>query len=81
MNIDWSGLGEVFGIAFGATVVVVVLFSLGITAFARRQPSTDEDGTTAAPASTSAGPLVVAVLCFLVCAAVVGYGLYLIISK
>ncbi|MCA1694890.1 MAG: hypothetical protein LC749_09220 [Actinobacteria bacterium] len=79
MNIDWGALGEVFVVSFGAAIAVIVLFSLGIRALAG--PATDP---TSAPGQT-AGNVVsrpaVAVLCFLACAVVVGYGLYLIIVK
>ncbi len=79
MNIDWGALGEVFVVSFGAAIAVIVLFSFGIRALA---------GPAADPASApgQAGAQVtprpaLAVLCFLACALVVGYGLYLIIVK
>jgi hypothetical protein len=79
MDIDWGALGEVFVVSFGAAIAVIVLFSLGTRALAG--PSA---GPTSAPgqvADNVATRPALAVLCFLGCAVVVGYGLYLIIIK
>lgn len=80
MNIDWGALGEVFVVSFGAAIAVIVLFSLGIRALAG--PGAD---VTSAPGQTAEKvalrPALAAALCFLACAVVVGYGLYLIIVK
>jgi hypothetical protein len=74
MHIDWSGLGEVGAISLVAGVGIVVLFSLGLTALDRR---------TAAARGNQ--PVLVATvlsgLCFFACAALVGYGLYLLLMK
>lgn len=68
-QIDWSALGEVFGVSFGTAVGVIVLFSFGVNALA-------------APTGTpTAARRPLAVLCFLACALVVGYSLYLIVVK
>ena len=71
MHINWSGLIEVFLIALIAGVGLVVLFSFGIVALDRRS----EPGQSAALATT------VATACFLACAAMVGYGIYLVVAK
>jgi hypothetical protein len=71
MNINWSGLLEVFLIALAAGVGVVVLFSFGIVALGRRT----EPGQSSPVATT------VAVVCFLACVAMVGYGIYLVVAK
>ncbi|WP_405720010.1 hypothetical protein OG607_06745 [Streptomyces sp. NBC_01537] len=73
MSLDWSALGQVTVVSIGATVAVVVIFTLGVLALSRREDSTDTGGGTAALAGAGA--------CFLVCAAAVLYGLYLIIPQ
>lgn len=67
--INWNALGEVFLVSFGGAVGVIVLFALGVSALA----------TPTGPRAAAAGPL--AVLCFLACALVVAYGLYLLIAR
>ena len=74
MHINWSGLGEVFGIGLAAGVGVVVLFSLGIAGLGRRAEA-------AANSQSTTVPTVISGLCFLVCAALVGYGLYFIVVR
>jgi hypothetical protein len=69
VQIDWGALGEVILVSFGAAVGVIVLFSLGVSALA----------VPTGPRSAATRPL--AVLCFLACALVVLYSLYLIIVK
>jgi hypothetical protein len=83
MNIDWGALGEVFVVSFGAAVAAIVLFSFGIRALAGPAPDpTSTPGQTAEKlASRPAQARALAVLCFLACALVVGYSLYLIIVK
>ncbi|MGH3673978.1 MAG: hypothetical protein ACRDSH_25640 [Pseudonocardiaceae bacterium] len=84
VSIDWTALGEVFLVSFAAGVGLIVLFSLGINALAtttetsQSSPS-DPTGGKAASRPTLISP--VAVLCFLACALIVAYGLYLIIIK
>ncbi|HEY1971679.1 MAG TPA: hypothetical protein VGH89_27235 [Pseudonocardia sp.] len=76
MGIKWDALGEVFVVGVGVTVVVVVLFSLGANALAARTQALE-----AGPEGGSAGvATATAVLCFAVCALIVAYGLYLIVS-
>jgi hypothetical protein len=74
MHIDWSALGEVAVASIGVAVSVVVIFTLGVLALSRRETETDHggDGTLA---------LTGAVLCFAACAAVVLYGIYLIVPQ
>lgn len=69
VTIDWAALGAVFLVSFGASVGVIVLFAFGVSALA----------TPTGPRTAPARPL--AVLCFLACALVVAYSLYLIITK
>lgn len=83
ISIDWAALGEVFLVSFAAAVGLIVLFSLGVNALATT--TTDPPASPAhthqkpAPRLTSIPP--VAALCFLACAVIVAYGLYLIIIK
>ncbi len=79
MNIDWGALGAVFVVSFGAAIAVIVLFSFGIRALAG--PAADPTSAPGPSADTVASRPVLAVLCFLACALMVGYGLYLIIAK
>ncbi|QLE71522.1 hypothetical protein FGW37_07855 [Streptomyces rectiverticillatus] len=76
MNIDWAALGQVFGVSLVATLGLVAVFTLGIVGTSRKAGP-----TATAPA---AGPGVVArtgaYACFALCAAAVGYGIYLIVA-
>ncbi len=78
MNIDWSALGQVFGVSLVVTVGVVGVFTLGIVGTSRK-PREQGDGTAAA---TAPGALARtgAYACFALCAAVVAYGIYLIVA-
>jgi hypothetical protein len=76
MGIKWDALGEVFVVGVGATVVVVVLYSLGANAVAARTQAL-EAGSDGGSAGTATA---VAALCFGVCTLIVAYGLYLIVS-
>ena len=74
MHIDWRALGEVAVVSIGVAVGVVVIFTFGVLALSRRETEIDHggDGTVA---------LAGAVLCFAACAAVVLYGIYLIVPQ
>ncbi|MCM2416920.1 hypothetical protein [Streptomyces sp. RKAG293] len=74
MSMDWSALGRVAVVSVGATVGIVVVFALGVRALATREPG--PDGT-----SDGQGALALTGLCFAACAAVIGYGLYLIVPQ
>lgn len=75
MNINWGAFGTVFLVSFGAGVIVIVLFSLGVASMTPRAAAGER-------ASTPRGPLsrLGAGLCFLACAAVVGYSLYVLVK-
>jgi hypothetical protein len=92
MHIDWSSLGLVAAVSAGVTVAVVAVFAVGVLGLARADAATRTEaaatgtegaGAEAAGAGTSAPPsaFVQAGLCFLVCAAVVAYGIYLIVPQ
>ena len=77
MHIAWGSLGEVFLVSFGAAVGVVVLFALGVTVLA---PHPQRSGGQIRALPTTVRNTIAA-LCFLACALVVLYGLYLIIAR
>ncbi|MGK5732433.1 hypothetical protein [Streptomyces sp. URMC 124] len=74
MHIDWAALGQVFGVSLVVTVGLVGIFTLGIVGTSPRAGG---------PADPGAGTLARrsgAYACFAVCAAAVGYGIYLIVA-
>lgn len=73
MHSGWNGLGMVFVVALAAGVGAVVLFTLGVVALGRRSVAIQRRRPTLA-ATAAAG------LCFLACAALVLYGLEVIVS-
>jgi hypothetical protein len=80
VTIDWGALGMVFLVSFGAAVGVIVLFAVGVSALAPvAEPASALDRTAPHPRPAWAWPL--AMLCFLTCALVVAFSLYLIIIK
>ncbi|MCK2217003.1 hypothetical protein MF672_024885 [Actinomadura sp. ATCC 31491] len=74
MDVKWSALGQVLVVSLAVSVVVVVVFSLGVTALSARR-------TVRETGSGGAGALAAATLCFAACAAVVLYGIYLIVPQ
>ncbi|MET9763902.1 hypothetical protein ABZ016_33440 [Streptomyces sp. NPDC006372] len=82
MQLNWTALGEVTAVSVGATVAVVVVFALGVLGLARPAGARAPHADTSAPVprgGASAVGLAQAALCFLACAAVVAYGIYLIV--
>ncbi|MFJ2606081.1 hypothetical protein ACIQOU_15780 [Streptomyces sp. NPDC091279] len=75
MQLDWSALGQVTAVSIGVTVAVVVVFALGVLGLARYEGSQDTG------AGASALGRAQAALCFLACATVVAYGIYLIVPQ
>ncbi|MDN3026695.1 hypothetical protein [Streptomyces sp. S.PB5] len=75
MSLDWTALGQVAAVSLGVTVAVVVVFALGVLGLARFEGAREEGGGTSALGVTQAG------LCFLACAGVVAYGIYLIVPQ
>ncbi|CAM5681352.1 hypothetical protein [Streptomyces aurantiogriseus] len=75
MQLNWSALGQVAAVSLGVTVAVVVVFSLGVLGLARVEDTRERPGAASALGLTQAG------LCFLACAAVVAYGIYLIVPQ
>ncbi len=79
MHIDWAALGQVFGVSLVVTVGLVGVFTLGIVGTSRK---TETAGATAATSTDGSGALARtgAYACFALCAAAVGYGIYLIVA-
>ncbi|MEU9169881.1 hypothetical protein AB0D34_19085 [Streptomyces sp. NPDC048420] len=75
MSIDWTALGQVTAVSIGVTVAVVVVFALGVLGLARFEGARENGG------STSNLGVAQAALCFLACAAVVAYGIHLIVPQ
>ncbi|HVW43726.1 MAG TPA: hypothetical protein VHC18_20495 [Amycolatopsis sp.] len=73
MKIDWVALGSVFLIALVAVVVVTGLFAVGVRGLALRTTARESG-------AGGTGGLTAAVVCFAVCAAIVAYGVYLIVA-
>ncbi|MEV0279839.1 hypothetical protein AB0I22_26090 [Streptomyces sp. NPDC050610] len=79
MNIDWAALGQVFGVSLVVTVGMVGVFTLGIVGTSRK-PREQGNGTAAATGGPGALARTGAYACFALCAAVVAYGIYLIVA-
>ncbi|KPI11152.1 hypothetical protein OK074_2979 [Actinobacteria bacterium OK074] len=75
MSIDWTSLGQVAAVSIGVTVAVVVVFALGVLGLAQVETAREHEGGSATLGFTQAGA------CFLACAAVVAYGIYLIVPQ
>lgn len=89
MDIKWSSLGEVALVSLAVSVGVVVIFAVGVLAwsFLPRPERTEQNGTEPRgiePGGTRPIPAVLrtaAGLCFLACALIVGYGIYLLVPQ
>jgi hypothetical protein len=82
VTINWNGLGSVLLVGLIAGVGLVAVFAAGVRALSLNAPRIPPDTTDAGYPHTP--PLVARVIagaCFLVCAAVGAYGLYLLIKK
>jgi hypothetical protein len=75
MHLDWTALGQVTAVSIGVTVAVVVVFALGVLGLARLEGARGQQNPTSALGFTQAA------LCFLACAAVVAYGIFLIVPQ
>ena len=82
-SIDWGSFLEVFLVTVGVAIAAVGTFSVGVVALARARPSLDARGGPDGPATavTNPGAMLGAAVCFLVVAAIVVYGLYLVVHK
>jgi hypothetical protein len=84
MHIDWAALGSVFGVSLAVTVGLVGLFTLGIVGLSKQGSGDGGSGDGASGDGRSGGSVAVArtgaYACFALCAAAVGYGIFLIVS-
>jgi hypothetical protein len=76
MSIAWGSLGLVALVSFAAAVVVTALVSFGIVGLAARAPHPDGPEPALSPSAGTA----VAAVCLVVAAAIVLYGLYIIVA-
>ncbi|MEU1675630.1 hypothetical protein ABZ752_26900 [Streptomyces roseifaciens] len=82
MHIDWAALGQVFGVSLVVTVGLVGIFTLGIVGTSPRAAGSADSAAGSADSTAGAGALARrsgAYACFALCAAAVGYGIYLIV--
>ncbi|MEU8685922.1 hypothetical protein [Streptomyces sp. NPDC048611] len=77
MDIDWGTLAGVFGVSLGITVVVVVMFSLGLAAWGRTGHG--RPGPEAPRGRHQKVATATALLCFGACLAVAAYGIDMIV--
>jgi hypothetical protein len=77
MNIKWSALGEVAMVSFAVGVAIVVIFSVGVLASSVGA----QGGQDGSPARSGAFANAAAGLCFLACALIAAYGIYLIVPQ
>jgi hypothetical protein len=77
MHVKWSALGEVALVSFGVGVAIVVIFAVGVLAVSVRPQAADHEPAGAGGALST----VAAALCFLACAAIAAYGIYLIVPQ
>ncbi|MEU6226023.1 hypothetical protein [Streptomyces sp. NPDC047042] len=75
MKLDWTALAEVAAVSLGVTVAVVVVFALGVLGVARAEGARENGEDTRTLGFAQAG------LCFVACAAVVAYGIHLIVPQ
>ncbi|MEV5747890.1 hypothetical protein AB0L00_08730 [Actinoallomurus sp. NPDC052308] len=75
MNIKWSALGEVAVVASAVGVSIVVIFAVGVLAWSVRPTAGTGRGRDGALSAVAAG------LCFLACALIVCYGIYLVVPQ
>ncbi|WIE55247.1 hypothetical protein [Curtobacterium sp. MCBD17_003] len=86
-TIDWSAIGEVFGVGFVAAVGIVVVYTLGLRLLGVGQPQDPRgEATTSdqeAPRSGRTPPAAIAGagLCFAVVAAAVLFGIWLTVPQ
>lgn len=80
VHIDWGSLGVVAGVSLAFGIGIVAVFSLGLIGLSAAEGRLEgEDEALARRVPRGPGALLAGV-CFLACAAAVGYGVYLIVA-
>ena len=77
ISINWADLGKVAEVSLAFGVGIVAVFALGVLGLARVESARADGATT----SARVGGYLLAGLAFLLCAAALGYGLYLLIPQ
>lgn len=72
--INWADFGKVFIATIVAAVLLVSLFSVGVIGLSQQAEARAKGGSGTAPFTG-------AVICFALCVAIVGYGIFLIVAK
>jgi len=78
VHIAWGSLGVVFVVSFGAAVAVVVLVTVALVGLSSRVQPSSRDARPAAFSSSTGTAL--AAICLAAAAAIVLYGLWVIVS-
>ncbi|WNV82560.1 hypothetical protein [Umezawaea sp. Da 62-37] len=73
MKVDWAALGAVFGVSIVVVLGLVLLFSIGLRGVSAREAAR-EGG------QSGVNGTIAAAISFAACAAVVLFGLYLIVA-
>jgi hypothetical protein len=73
MKVDWMSLGVVFAVSIGVVLGLVVLFSAGLRGLSAREDARESGGN-------GVNGTITAGVSFAACAAVVLFGLYLIVA-
>jgi hypothetical protein len=77
ISINWSDLIKVAEVSLVFTVGIVAVFAVGILGMARFETARTSTGR----AGARVGGALLAGACLLICAAAVGYGVYLLIPQ
>jgi hypothetical protein len=77
ITINWSDLIKVAEVSLAFTIGIVVVFAVGVVGMAQFEAARSSAGRS----GTRIGGAVLAGGCFLLCAAAVGYGVYLLVPQ
>ena len=80
MGIDWGSLLRVLVVSFGSAVAVVVLVSLALVTLPARRVSVDGEDPGQRASGSGVGGTAAGGICLTAAAAIVLYGLYIIVA-